>query len=114
MIGIGSGDLRQRVILEARDETSDGQGGLVLSEWRYVGAAWAEIRAVSTKERLQAAGELATVTHRVRLRWRSDITARMRVTLDESGRLRTFLLEGPPVDLGERHEILEFLATETA
>lgn len=114
MIGFGAGDLTKHVILETRDETSDGQGGKTLSDWRYVGSAWAQVFPIRAEERIEASGELSTVTHRIRLRFRSDLTARMRISLMEGSTTRTFLVDGPPRNIGEKREILEFLATEAA
>jgi SPP1 family predicted phage head-tail adaptor len=92
-------DLRQRITLEQPSETA---GDAVVS-WTVKATAWAEIRTLSGLER---SGIAAEATHRVRLRFRSDlaINPRWRLGLgstrklnivsvfDPDGRQREFVL----------------------
>lgn len=49
-----------------------------------------------------------SVSHRLYIRYRDDITTDMRVQY----RGRTFEIAGPPVDMEERHEMLEIQLEE--
>lgn len=48
------------------------------------------------------------VSHRIYVRFRNDITADMRIKYHG----RIFTIEGPPLDIDERHELLEIQCRE--
>jgi SPP1 family predicted phage head-tail adaptor len=74
------GVLRDRLVLEQPVEMPDGAGGVTRS---YAGVAtlWAALTPVVARDAVVADALAATVTHRVVLRMRSDITTRHRLRL---------------------------------
>ena len=72
------GDLRKRVTLQTESSVSDNAGGYTLS-WADVATVWADIVPTSMSEVIMAQRLEGHVTHRVTIRYRSDITADMRV-----------------------------------
>lgn len=67
-----AGDLREQVEIQQQIETPDGAGGRAVS-WLTVATVWAQVRAVSGREQIEA-GALSNVqAWRVRIRWRSGI-----------------------------------------
>lgn len=97
------------VIEEIRSRVADGGGGFTASRGRALaGTVWAEIRELDSSRRLRAMKTHPDATHAVRIRYRADITAAMRVI---SG-TRTFRLQGPPVDRDGRREWLDLLVKQ--
>jgi SPP1 family predicted phage head-tail adaptor len=72
------GQLNRRLTLEAPVETDDGAGGVARS-FTAVATLWAEVTPVAARGEVQAAALGATVTHRIALRFRADITLRHRL-----------------------------------
>ena len=72
------GDLRQRVSLQSPPATSDGMGG-VTGDWTDEAEVWAAVWPVGATEQVQAAQTVMTVSHRVRIRYRSDLLGSWRV-----------------------------------
>lgn len=75
------GAMRERITLQSATRTLDAGGGAVVS-WTplaFAAHVWARIEPLSGGEALQAMRLQARVTHRVRLRWRDDVTAAMRL-----------------------------------
>jgi SPP1 family predicted phage head-tail adaptor len=67
------GTLRQKVSLQSEAQTPDGAGGYTLA-WTTLATVWANIIPISGNE-VYAAGHLeGHATHKVTIRWRSDIT----------------------------------------
>ena len=87
------GNLRKRIAIQAEQQTPDGAGGYDLA-WTTLATVWAEISPASGNE-VYAAGHLeGHVTHKVTLRWRSDlsITTDMRlVTNNRAFNIRAVL-----------------------
>jgi SPP1 family predicted phage head-tail adaptor len=75
---IDPGELRHRLVLEAPAETPDGAGGTSRG-YEMIAALWARVTPVSARGDLVAAGTGATVTHRIVIRSRSDVTTRHRL-----------------------------------
>lgn len=76
------GALRHRLRLESPSHVEDGGGGVTVS-WQPVATLWAEVVAGSGREIFQADGLTAVSLHEVRIRYRSDITAEMRLVMGE-------------------------------
>ena len=74
------GKLRNRVTIQQEGKTSDGQGGYSLG-WTALDTVWCRITPIRGEERIQAGGLESSVTHRARIRYRSDVTAGMRLLL---------------------------------
>jgi SPP1 family predicted phage head-tail adaptor len=75
---IDPGALRHRLTLEAPVETPDGAGG-VTRTYTTVATLWAALVPVAAAGDVQADALAATVTHRILMRARSDLTTRHRL-----------------------------------
>lgn len=73
------GQMRSQMAIEKATETTDATGAVVQT-WSEIGLVWAYIRPLSGRELSDARQVEADVTHEVRMRYRSDLTARMRLT----------------------------------
>jgi SPP1 family predicted phage head-tail adaptor len=71
------GQLNRRLVLEAPVETDDSAGGVARS-FNAIATLWASVTPVSAQEEIEAARLGARVTHRIGLRFSSDITTRHR------------------------------------
>jgi SPP1 family predicted phage head-tail adaptor len=75
---IDPGELNRRLVLEAPVETPDGAGGVTRS-YTDVTTLWAAIRPAGAEGDIVAAASGATVTHRILIRARSELTTRHRL-----------------------------------
>lgn len=95
------GRLKERLVLEAPVESTDGAGGVVRT-FAALANLWAEVTPVSAREDVAADAAGVKVTHRIRIRMRGDVTTRHRLrrgarlwriaSLREADRSRRFLL----------------------
>lgn len=76
--------LKHRITIEQPVYTTDAAGGGT-TIWTPLATVWAEIRTRSGRERLFAGKLEASSTHTITLRYRSDVTEKMRISFD--GRL---------------------------
>lgn len=103
-----AGALRHRVTLRKRAETDDGHGGftdgpVVLA--RRIPAAVEPLMSVVRDRNAQIDPR---ATHRVVLRYRSDVDSGIELIYHDSRRGdRTFEVVGEPVDVEERHRELQ-------
>lgn len=72
------GELRARLVLEQPVDTPDGAGGVTRS-YATVATLWAAVTPMSARGDVVAAGLAATVTHRITIRARGDVTTRHRL-----------------------------------
>lgn len=72
-----AGELNRRLVLEQPVETPDGAGGVTRS-FAAVTTLWGKLEPVSARRAVEADAPGATVTHRITLRTRADITTRHR------------------------------------
>jgi len=72
------GELRHRVTIQSATETQDSYGQAVLS-FSTLATRWASIEQLSGREFFDASKVAAEVTHRVRIRYMTGITPKMRV-----------------------------------
>jgi SPP1 family predicted phage head-tail adaptor len=79
--------------------------GEITYVWAPYADDWAELVALSTAEKLQAAQVQGTVDVALRVRYRPDITQQFRVQIDG----HQHDLVGPPRETG-RHRFIELLA----
>ncbi len=103
------GALRHRVTIEAENAAPDGAGGLT-DPWANpteVATVWAEITPLSGDERLRAMRLEDRVSHRIRMRYRADVTPAHRLRLGT----RVFNMRAVTND-GERDRWLTILAEE--
>lgn len=75
---IDPGELDPRLVLEVPVETADGAGGVTRS-YAEVTTLWAAVRPSGAAGEIVAAAPGATVTHRILIRARSDVTTRHRL-----------------------------------
>lgn len=114
MPGVGSGDLRHRVELQAQVSTQDAQTGAMTVAWTTVARPWADIAPVSGREFIAAAAEQSEVRGRITIRYRGSVDATMRIVHRgryyniqavlpdaESGIEHLTLMVGEGVNLGE-------------
>ena len=72
------GDLRRRLVLEAPADTDDDAGG-VTREYAAVTTLWAAVTPASARGDVVADSAGTTITHRVVIRARDDVTTRHRL-----------------------------------
>lgn len=73
-----SGKLRHRVVIQRQVETQDSTNGVVIVSWQDVDTVWADISPISGREFITASAEMSDVTTRITIRYRADVTAKMR------------------------------------
>ena len=73
-----AGPLRERIAIEQESNVSDGQGGSTLS-WTNVCTVFARVSPLRGQERLQAMQVQDETVHKITIRFRDDITPKMRV-----------------------------------
>jgi len=101
------GDMRHRITFQEPVKTPDGYKGHTV-QWQDVVTVWASVEPLSGREYFYSHQIKAEVTHRVRIRYRTDITIKMRAKLSEDRALEIESI----LDLKERRETLEILCRE--
>ncbi|MEL7544086.1 MAG: phage head closure protein [Pseudomonadota bacterium] len=99
-------EMRHRLTIETRDVASDGAGGEIAT-WVEGATVWGQVTPLSGVEFLRQDRLSSTLTHRIRLRFRNDVTAAMRLRLGP----RIFEILSVR-DVNERHRWLECLCEE--
>ena len=102
------GDLNKRVTLQSAALVSDGMGGGDAT-WGDVGYVWAAIWPVSAKEQVEGGQTSLEVTHRVRMRYRLNLSAKWRIKYDD----RYFAIVSV-VNPNESGKMLDLLVKEAA
>jgi SPP1 family predicted phage head-tail adaptor len=117
-----SGDLNRRIRFQ-RPVEAEGFKSAGKTEWQDVATVWAQVQDMlpSRGERMVAELQIALRPARVRVRYRSDITADMRIltggtVIDDQGNPvwrtdRIMQIVTPPIELGRR-EGLEMMAQD--
>ena len=77
---ITAGMLREPVTVQRQVSVSDGMGGQAI-QWIDLYTTRADVRPISGREAVQAMQLQASVTHRVYMRYRADITAADRLMI---------------------------------
>ena len=101
------GDLNKRIAIEYPERTDDG-GGSSLTEWKTFVSVWAAIWPVSATEMIRNNQPSGEITHRIRIRYRPNITAGYRIRYGS----RYFNITGPPISPNEVHEYLDMVCKE--
>ena len=73
-----SGQLNKRVTLQYETKVSDSMGGFD-SSWVDAATVWAAIWPISAREQVQSMKETMTISHRIRIRYRSVLRPDWRV-----------------------------------
>jgi len=74
-----AGRLRHRVTIQSVTETRDTSTGAIATSWADVATVWAAVEPLSGREFLAAQANQAEVVARILIRYRDDVTAKMRV-----------------------------------
>lgn len=80
---MSAGKLREPITIQRKQTASDGMGGQAL-QWVDLFATLADVRPVSGREAVQAVRAMqlqASITHRIYIRYRADLTAADRILL---------------------------------
>ena len=101
-----AGTLRHRITIQEQTDTADGMGGFSTT-WTDLFDMRAAIWPLSAKESLDAMKLELVVTHKIRIRYRSGITAKNRIKFGS----RIFNIISL-INPDERNRILDILATE--
>lgn len=102
-----AGDLKKRITFVREQRAPDGYGGMTTT-WVTVATVWAAVWPMSAKELVAGQQVKGEITHKIRIRFRRDITTAMRITLQG----RTFIILGPPININEQNSALELLCKE--
>jgi SPP1 family predicted phage head-tail adaptor len=94
------GVMRQRLSLEAANESTDESGALQIA-WSPLGDLWGQIVPATSGDRFVADRQEETITHRVLIRWRADLQSGMRFRLNN----RSFIIRAA-FDPDERQRVL--------
>lgn len=100
------GELRHRITFQIPVVQDDGYGGEE-KIWQDVFTVWASIKPVSGREYYEAMAIQNEITHRIKVRYRSDITTDMRIAHGD----RIYEIEAV-IDIDSRHKYLEILCRE--
>lgn len=105
-MSLDPGKLRHRVTLQTKTTTTDAGGGTT-ETWTDTATVWAAVEPLEGTERLRAMQVSPTLSHRIRMRYRADVTTAMQVVYNG----RAFDITSV-VDVSERHRELQMLAEE--
>ena len=98
--------MRHRITFQDSMKTPDGHKGHTVA-WTNFVTVWASVEPLSGREYFYSHQIKAEVTHRIKIRYREDITTKMRI----KHRDRVLAIESI-LDLKERRQILEILCRE--
>ena len=76
------GKLNQRIQIQEATETLNAQGGVNLT-WSTIATVWGSVEPVSGREMREGDAQQARVTHKVKLRYRSGLSAKNRLVVAE-------------------------------
>lgn len=76
---IQAGKLSHRVVIQRQVETQDQSNGSIVVGWQDVATVWSQIEPLSAREFIAAQAEASKITTRITVRYRADITAKMRL-----------------------------------
>lgn len=76
---LNAGRLRHRVVIQGPQEVQDAQTGAVSVSWVDMASVWAAIEPLSAREYTVAQTEDSKITTRITIRYRENVTAKMRV-----------------------------------
>lgn len=99
-----AGELRDKVVIQQKTSGTDAWGAPLPEAWADYASVWANIRFLSGTESIKAGADTSIVKASIRIRWRTDITAGMRVVAGA----QTFDIEA--VLYGQRREYVDLQA----
>lgn len=74
-----AGKLRDKVVIQQKTGGTDAWGAPLPEAWEDYATIWANVRHLSGTESIKAGADVSVVRASFRIRWRTDITAGMRV-----------------------------------
>ncbi len=74
-----AGQLRDRITIQRKTQGTDSWGAPLPEAWEDYASVWANIRFLSGTESIKAGADVSVVRASIRIRWRQDVTAGMRV-----------------------------------
>jgi SPP1 family predicted phage head-tail adaptor len=89
----------------------DTTGGTQVTQDAVVAKTWASIEALTATEKFAAHEFISEVSHKIVIRWRRGITAKMRILMSSNQRKRLFLVEGI-LNPDERNKSLTLMCIE--
>lgn len=105
---IQAGTLNKRITIQQQTKVSDLMGGFTIS-WVDVATVWAAIWPVSASEIVKAGATTMTVSHRIRIRYRSIFKAAWRLKFGN----RYFAIASV-INPNESNEVLDLMCKEAA
>ena len=102
------GSLNKRITLQHQTKVSDSMGGFTVT-WSDAATVWAGIWPVSANEQVQAQATVMTISHRIRIRYRSAFKSSYRIKFGT----RYFAIVSV-INQNEKNEWLDILAKESA
>ena len=100
------GDMRHRITFQREIKTPDGHKGFTMA-WQDMIECWASVVPLTGREFFYSHQIKAEITHRVKIRYREDVTTKMRIKYED----RILEIESI-LDKKERHEELEIFCRE--
>jgi len=101
-----AGRLNKQITIQQVTETKNSFGE-VSEAWSTYNTVWAEIKPISGKEYFNAESVQSEVTHKIKTRYLSGITTKMRISYDS----RVFDIE-TVINIDERSRYIEMMCTE--
>jgi len=102
-MSLDAGKLRHRLKILEPDQEQDSDTGDMETVWSELGTVWGSFEPYSTKEFIAAASNQNQTSCRAIVRYRTDITAGMRISF----RSKLYEIVGPP--LPDKESGLEYL-----
>ncbi len=102
-----AGDLRNYVAFQSVAQTPDGAGGMV-DVWSADFYDWVAIWPMSGKEMIENLRVSADITHKVRMRYRTGVTNKMRIVWGS----RTLEIKTAPINQNERNYQIDLICAE--
>jgi SPP1 family predicted phage head-tail adaptor len=102
------GSLNKRITIQSETKTADGMGGWIVV-MADVATIWAAIWPLSANETVAASANTMMITHRIRIRYRSDIKASYRIKFGA----RYFAIISI-INPNEKNQMLDLLCKEAS
>lgn len=78
-----AGTIRSRISLQRPVRIKDDTGEMIVDQWSEFAKVWAAVEPITGREYMAASEFRASTTTRIRIRWRPDVDASMRVVADD-------------------------------
>lgn len=91
-----TGELNKRITLQAPTKVSDGMGGFTIT-YTDIDTVWAKLTTHRSDEAIQDMKETGTLTHNIRIRYRTGIRASWRIKHGN----QYMAIIGPPIEKDE-------------